>query len=803
MHRAQTTAQRLLCSPQDCIRDVGIKTAWRPFSSGSTVLRERKRQGRASSSPRRIRTPPVSEKANQLSLRQSRKTSALSSVSARDSFPSRGINATIIEKLEEVQSRSKGQTYDDFVHDVTTELRRSRTSSEEAGRIANSLRRALGEQGEAALTAQIEDAYHGYLAVRQFTRSTLQDQAKLTDLRYPVEWYPETRQIQRTIHLHVGPTNSGKTYHALKRLEQAESGVYAGPLRLLAHEVYTRLNAKGKPCHLITGDERRMAEDVHAKMTSCTVEMVPINIDCDVAVIDEIQMIGHNERGWAWTQALLGLKAKELHLCGEERTVPLIRELTAAMGDNFEVHHYQRLSPLKTMSHSLKGDLKALRKGDCVVAFSQINIHRLKRLIEYKTRKRVAIVYGSLPPEIRAQQAALFNDPDNDYDFLVASDAIGMGLNLSIKRIIFSTTIKFDGRADVPIETSQIKQIAGRAGRYRTAAQAAEKEPHKDGQSSPRDQETAVTAEVSPAQNLGLVTTLFHGHLRMVQKAMHGHADPIMTAGVFPPTDVIVRFAAYFPPSTPFSYILLRLHKISLIHPRFHLCILKDHIGIADTIEPVKNLTTADRILFCAAPAKVTANTRDDAMRSVVRSFAECVGNGASGGILDIPVLNLTLLNEKVLLGSKDYLGKLEFLHKALVLYLWLSYRFAGVFNTQAMAFYVKGIVEDRIQQVLAQVPITQKEVPTPRTTKIWQPGSGFEIAKNWERDDADNKNALTPGGATATKVHGFREPVRRVLSDPVNGETLPQLKDDIHPGIIDISPGHGPIWNEPMSMYP
>lgn len=260
----------------------------------------------------------------------------------------------------------------------------------------------------------------------------MQDQARIADIRYPVEWYPATRQMQRTIHLHVGPTNSGKTYHALKRLEQAQSGLYAGPLRLLAHEVYTRLNARGIPCNLITGDERQLAvaeaEDVN--MTSCTVEMVPVNHAVDVAIIDEIQMIGHEERGWAWTQAVMGLKAKELHLCGEERTVPLIRELAAAMGDSLQIHHYQRLSPLKTMSASLKGDLSKLKKGDCVVAFSKIQIHRLKERIEFRTRKPVAVVYGSLPPEVRAQQAGLFNDPNNDYDILVASDAVGMGLNL-------------------------------------------------------------------------------------------------------------------------------------------------------------------------------------------------------------------------------------------------------------------------------------------------------------------------------------------------------------------------------------
>ena len=296
------------------------------------------------------------------------------------------------------------------------------------------VRQAFTENAQAGIDAQLKFALQGYVANHAFTKSDILNQARLADLRYPYEWYPATRAMQRKIHLHVGPTNSGKTYHALKRLESAKSGIYAGPLRLLAHEVYTRLNALGKPCDLVTGDERVIVESADGpRMASCTVEMVPVNRSVEVAVVDEIQMIGNDRRGWAWTQAVLGLKAQELHLCGEERAVPLIKELAAAMGDQLEIHHYERLSPLRTMSTSLDGDLKKLRKGDCLVVFSRMQIHAMRQDIERITGKRVAVVYGSLPPEIRAQQAKLFNNPDNEYDFLVASDAIGMGLNLWVE----------------------------------------------------------------------------------------------------------------------------------------------------------------------------------------------------------------------------------------------------------------------------------------------------------------------------------------------------------------------------------
>ena len=301
--------------------------------------------------------------------------------------------------------------------------------------VLEQLRIARTDRGQIGMDTQLKLAFHGFVANSRFSTSDISNQEALADLRYPTEWYPETRMLQRTIHLHVGPTNSGKTYQALKRLELADTGAYAGPLRLLAHEVYSRLNAKGKPCNLVTGDEVILAatpdgNEPTSQMVSCTVEMMPINRSMDVAVIDEIQMMGDDKRGWAWTQAFLGVRAKEVHLCGEERAAPLVTELADLMGDKLEIHRYERLSPLKAMDTSLNNKLNNLRPGDCVVMFSRMGIHAMKRDIERSTGKRVAVVYGSLPPEVRAQQARLFNDPDNDFDILVASDAIGMGLNL-------------------------------------------------------------------------------------------------------------------------------------------------------------------------------------------------------------------------------------------------------------------------------------------------------------------------------------------------------------------------------------
>jgi len=263
--------------------------------------------------------------------------------------------------------------------------------------------------------------------------------AAATDFRFPAFRYPAStaRTLKRTIHLHVGPTNSGKTYNALKALVKAKRGLYAGPLRLLAHEVWERINrgaiagmdGVGRACNLVTGEEVRLV-DRAAGLSSLTVEMTALSEkQHDVAVFDEIQMIGDVDRGAAWTSCLLNCCAKEVHLCGEETVVDLISRIAEEIGDDLVVHRYQRLSPMSISSESL-GGWSNIRPGDCVVRLSRNGIYEIKKSIEDATGLQCAVAYGGLPPELRAQQAALFNDPKSGVDVMVASDAVGMGLNL-------------------------------------------------------------------------------------------------------------------------------------------------------------------------------------------------------------------------------------------------------------------------------------------------------------------------------------------------------------------------------------
>ncbi|KAK1700133.1 P-loop containing nucleoside triphosphate hydrolase protein [Colletotrichum godetiae] len=593
-----------------------------------------------------------------------------------------------------------------------------------------SLRNAFIRGDVKGLTAELRYSFQSFMLRSKLTHSTTR-QRKLADLRFPMEWFPATRAMQRTIHLHVGPTNSGKTYRALQALMNSKSGIYGGPLRLLAHEIYSRFQAAGKPCAMVTGEEQRIP-DADNYFISCTVEMTPLNRMVDVAVIDEIQMIGHDERGWAWTQAFLGVMAKEVHLCGEERVVDLIKSICSSIGDKCIVHRYERLSPLQTMKNSLGNDLSKLEKGDAVVAFTRVNLHGLKNAIEEATGRRCAIVYGSLPPETRAQQAALFNDPNNDYDFLVASDAIGMGLNLEIKRVIFETSMKHDGTQYRTLTTSEIKQIGGRAGRYKTARQAATKE----GDNSNQVEE----------KKMGYVTTLAEEDLSAIAKGFNTETAPLEAAGIQPPSHIIEQFAEYFPPDTPLSFILLRLRELAPVSERFTVYVPEINAKIADTIQEFP-MTIQDRITVLHAPISL----REAGQADLLKAIAKCISTRSNGALCDIQSIQLELLDatlEDFNNQGRRYLHAIESLHAAITLYLWVSYRFPNVFTSQALAFHVKDAVEEKIEFYLETNAVFDPEVHTKvrekrrREAKTKEMQTELEAELRMLQEEADERGA-------------------------------------------------------------
>ncbi len=272
--------------------------------------------------------------------------------------------------------------------------------------------------------------------------------------------FPEALEMRRHFILHIGPTNSGKTFQSLERLKMAESGVYLGPLRLLALEVFERMNEYGVPCTMLTGQECISQEN--SRVTASTVEMADFYKIYDIAVIDEAQMTADPERGHCWTKAILGIQAREIHVCMSPAAEQVIRHLIQVCNDDFEIFRYERKTALICEETAFRFP-EDVREGDALVVFSKKSVLDVAGRLEEKGIE-ASVIYGSLPPEIRRRQMQLF--AGGQTKVVVATDAIGMGLNLPVRRIVFIQTEKFDGVERRGLSVPEILQIAGRAGRY-------------------------------------------------------------------------------------------------------------------------------------------------------------------------------------------------------------------------------------------------------------------------------------------------------------------------------------------------
>ncbi|MED6133001.1 hypothetical protein PIB30_024229 [Stylosanthes scabra] len=419
------------------------------------------------------------------------------------------------------------------------------------------------------------------------------------DLTKPHTWFPFARAMRRKIIYHCGPTNSGKTYNALQRFMDARKGIYCSPLRLLAMEVFDK-------------------------------------------------MMSDPYRGYAWTRALLGLKADEIHLCGDPSVLDIVRKICQDNGDELYEQHYERFKPLVVEAKTLRGNLQNIRSGDCVVAFSRREIFEVKLAIEKQTKHRCCVIYGALPPETRRQQATLFNDQSNEYDVLVASDAVGMGLNLNIRRVIFNSLSKYNGDKMVPVPASQVKQIAGRAGRRGCL--------YPD----------------------GLATTMHLDDLDYLIECLKQPFDEVKKVGLFPFYEQVELFASQLPNMT-FCELLEKFGESCRLDGSYFLCQYGHIKKIANMLERVQDMSLEDRFNFCFAPV----NIRDPKAMYHLLRFATTFSEKK-------PV-NIAMGLPRSSAQNDSELLDLETRHQVLSMYLWLSNhfnqeRFPFVKKAEAMA---------------------------------------------------------------------------------------------------------------------
>ena len=255
----------------------------------------------------------------------------------------------------------------------------------------------------------------------------------------------------------LGPTNTGKTHLAIETMLSFESGMIGFPLRLLAREVYDKVLKKmdANKVALITGEEKIIPSE--AKYFLCTVESMPIDKHLDFVGVDEIQMCADHERGHIFTDRLLNMRGTKLTMLMGSNT---IKKIISNLEEDVEFVNRNRLSKLTYSGHK---KISRIDRKTAIIAFSAEEVYAIAELIR-RQKGGAAIVMGSLSPKTRNAQVELYQS--GDVDFLVATDAIGMGINMNLDHVYFSNLKKFDGKKSRRLNLSEIGQIAGRAGRY-------------------------------------------------------------------------------------------------------------------------------------------------------------------------------------------------------------------------------------------------------------------------------------------------------------------------------------------------
>ena len=256
----------------------------------------------------------------------------------------------------------------------------------------------------------------------------------------------------------LGPTNTGKTHFAVDRMLQFETGVIGFPLRLLAREVYDKCVEKlgANRVALITGEEKIIPPTANYYL--CTVESMPLDLNFEFVAIDEIQMCADQERGHIFTDRLLNYRGNKLTMfLGADTMKSIISDLVPSS----EFIYRDRLSKLIYTGHK---KISRIQPRSAIVAFSIDEVYALAEFVR-RQRGGAAIVMGSLSPKTRNSQVELYQS--GDVDFLVATDAIGMGINMDIDHVSFNSLRKYDGKKIRALRNTEVGQISGRAGRYK------------------------------------------------------------------------------------------------------------------------------------------------------------------------------------------------------------------------------------------------------------------------------------------------------------------------------------------------
>ncbi|MEA3330549.1 MAG: SUV3 C-terminal domain-containing protein [Campylobacterota bacterium] len=483
--------------------------------------------------------------------------------------------------------------------------------------------------------------------------------------------FPLARSMRRKLILHIGPTNSGKTYQAMQKLQLADTGYYLAPLRLLALEGYESLKEQGIDSSLITGEEQLLNED--ATHISSTIEMLNFEVDVDVCVIDEVQMIDDRDRGWAWANAIIGTPAKEVIMTGSPNSKEAIIALAEYLGEELEIVEFERKNPLTLLD--VPTDVRDVTEGTAIIAFSRKDVLRLKQ--NFSRFFSVSVVYGNLSPEVRREEARRFRAKETQ--ILIATDAIAMGMNLPIQTILFSKAEKFDGISQRNLHPSEVAQISGRAGRYGL---------HEE----------------------GFVGALSFDVLKIVKKNFYKEAKSITMPFKVMANLEHIKLVGNILEENSLSVILKFFVENMKFNGPFHASNLDDMLEAA-TIVDNYDLDIATKYHLACAPLTLKSPYIVSAYESYIVALER-----------KMPIS----YTPPVLIGSfaqtTDELLRAEDMVKEISLYLWLSYRFKDYFLDEPKARQYRGVLNKFIEESLEQSHFVAKcricQAPLPMNSK-------------------------------------------------------------------------------------
>ncbi len=467
------------------------------------------------------------------------------------------------------------------------------------------------------------------------------------------QMYPVARKLNRKLHFFVGPTNSGKTYEAMTHLKKADCGTYLAPLRLLALEGYEDLKKSGVRASLITGEEELFDED--GTHISSTIEMISYELVVDVCVIDEVQMLEDEDRGWAWVNAILGAPAYNVYMTGSVNALEAVKKIASYLGEELIVKKFTRKNEL--IMHSTVTPLKKLEPQTALIAFSRNDVLSLKNHLS--KRYSVSVIYGNLSPEVRREEARKFREGETQ--ILIATDAIAMGLNLPIKTILFTTAQKFDGKERRGITTNEIVQIAGRAGRYGH---------HEYGFIGATDKKTL--EHITHMMNEPIKTIKPPFRVKATTSQIESLSAHIKTKNLFEITNFYAKHMKF---SGPFVAT--------------NISSMLDNTKIIESV--ASNLPLETKYILAQAPM----SSKSPLVKSAYMLFIDSIKKQKSIEYKSTITLSKSAKDEDELLRAEDEIRKIS-------LYLWLSYKFPNIFTDTQKATNYRILINKFIENSLS-----------------------------------------------------------------------------------------------------